>query len=93
MVVLARRSYQPLGEITKEEKLVALNIMRDLCTFHVPSRNVLEDAQYVEALMDYLNVPGLELAAVCALEAALIDHTTNQQVCDFQHFSRVLIAL
>lgn len=96
-LILARKKFQPCGAITDQEKRVAMQLLHDLCVMHPPSRKCI-NGEYMEALVDYLNHTGLEQAALAALEAALVDHSENQDVrcralflCFFPSFSVIML--
>jgi hypothetical protein len=80
-VILVRKKAAPISEITHAEKQLALDLVHTVCVLHPRSRQYFSSHQYIEALVGFLRVEQLQVATLQALEGALVDSASNQEVC------------
>ena len=79
-VIVLRKKAAPISEITNTEKQLALDLVHTICVIHPKSRQYFGSHQYIEALVGFLRIEQLQVATLQALEGALVDSTSNQEV-------------
>ena len=81
-VILVRKKAAPISEITHAERQVALDLVHTICVIHPRSRQYFGSHQYIEALVGFLRIEQLQYATLQALEGALVDSGSNQEVSE-----------